>query len=53
MHFAGAMLHEGHTQSLFLLFGCAYGLAALCWLAVDVTRPLRVKDEGGRWRDDS
>jgi ACS family glucarate transporter-like MFS transporter len=46
MHFAGAMLREGHTQSLFLLFGCAYGLAALCWLAVDVTRPLKVKDEG-------
>jgi MFS transporter, ACS family, glucarate transporter len=57
MHFAGAMLHEGHTQSLFILFACAYGLAALCWLAVDVTRPLKIKDEAGRseirqWRDE-
>ncbi len=52
MHFAGAMMREGHTQSLFILFGCAYGLAALCWLAVDVTRPLQVKDEGGRMKDE-
>ena len=25
---------------MFILFACSYGLAALCWLGVDVTKPL-------------
>ncbi len=27
-------------QTMFLVFAGSYALAALCWLAVDVTRPL-------------
>ncbi|HUE14797.1 MAG TPA: MFS transporter [Planctomycetaceae bacterium] len=42
MAFAGFMLQRGHAVTLFVVFGCAYGLAALCWLAVDVTKPLRI-----------
>jgi sugar phosphate permease len=37
---AGACMHRGLDDLMFLLFACSYGLAALCWLAVDVTRPL-------------
>lgn len=40
MAFAGSMLHRGQTETLFIVFACSYGLAALCWLAVDVTKPL-------------
>jgi len=43
MAFAGFMLQRGHAVTLFVVFGCAYGLAALCWLAVDVTKPLRIE----------
>lgn len=39
--FAGRMLDQGQARLLFITFGCSYALAALCWLAVDVTRPLR------------
>jgi sugar phosphate permease len=41
MTFAGYMLKDGHGVALFLIFGCSYALAALCWFGVDVTRPLR------------
>ena len=34
------------SLQLFLLFACSYGLAALCWLAVDVTQPLVPKAQG-------
>jgi hypothetical protein len=40
MALAGAMLQRGHAELLFVVFACSYGLAALCWLAVDVTKPL-------------
>jgi len=40
MSLAGYMLHRGHSQALFVVFACSYALAALCWFAVDVTRPL-------------
>jgi hypothetical protein len=30
---------------LFLAFACSYALAALCWLAVDVTKPLVPRGE--------
>jgi len=40
MAFAGIMLHHNETELLFLVFAGCYGLAAFCWLAVDVTKPL-------------
>jgi MFS transporter, ACS family, glucarate transporter len=40
MSFAGTMLERGHSELLFIVFACSYALAACCWLAVDVTRPL-------------
>ncbi len=41
MALAGFLLKQGYAESLFVIFGCSYGLAACCWWAVDVTRPLR------------
>jgi MFS transporter, ACS family, glucarate transporter len=41
MAVAGKMLDAKYTTLLFVLFACSYGLASLCWLAVDVTKPLR------------
>jgi hypothetical protein len=38
--FAGIMLQRGESDLMFLVFTCAFILAALCWLAVDVTRPV-------------
>jgi sugar phosphate permease len=40
MAVAGRLLHRGLYDVVFVLFACSYGLAALCWLAVDVTKPL-------------
>jgi sugar phosphate permease len=37
---AGRLFHRGQDDVVFVLFACSYGLAALCWLAVDVTKPL-------------
>jgi sugar phosphate permease len=37
---AGRLLHRGLDGPMFVLFACSYLLAALCWLAIDVTRPL-------------
>jgi sugar phosphate permease len=37
---AGKLLQQGQAEWVFLLFACSYGLAALCWLLVDVTKPL-------------
>ena len=31
---------RGYDAVVFVVFACSYGLAALCWLAVDVARPL-------------
>jgi nitrate/nitrite transporter NarK len=42
MTFTGHMLKGGHSEVLFLIFGCSYALAALCWFGVDVTKPLRL-----------
>ena len=41
MAFAGWMMHRREIELLFIVFACSYGVAALCWLAVDVTKPLR------------
>jgi sugar phosphate permease len=40
MTFAGWCLKHGHQTSMFGVFALSYLLAALCWFAVDVTRPL-------------
>jgi MFS transporter, ACS family, glucarate transporter len=46
--FAGRLLDQANYDLMFLAFACSYALAALCWLAVDVTKPLvpRTKQEG-------
>src|SRR5262249_37642934 len=40
MAIAGWLLHRKLDDTVFVLFACSYGVAALCWLAVDVTKPL-------------
>jgi sugar phosphate permease len=40
MAFAGRLFHRGLDDTVFVVFACSYGLASLCWLAVDVTKPL-------------
>jgi sugar phosphate permease len=40
MRFAGALFDRGLDETVFIVFGCSYALAALCWLGVDVARPL-------------
>jgi sugar phosphate permease len=40
MAFAGACFRRGWDLPVFVVFACSYGLASLCWLAVDVTKPL-------------
>jgi sugar phosphate permease len=44
---AGRLLDQHAYDLMFLLFACSYGLAALCWLGVDVTRPLVPRTEQG------
>jgi sugar phosphate permease len=46
MAFAGACFHRGLDAVVFVVFACSYGLAALCWLAVDVTKPLVPRAQG-------
>jgi sugar phosphate permease len=41
----GALLDAGHPVLPFVLFGVVYFAGALCWLGVDVTRPLADPDE--------
>ncbi len=45
MGLAGRLLHRGLADVMFVVFACSYALAALCWLAVDVTRPLVPREE--------
>jgi ACS family glucarate transporter-like MFS transporter len=40
MALAGFLLKQGQEELLFILFAVGYILAALCWLLVDVTKPL-------------
>lgn len=40
MTVAGWLLNGQEYTVMFTLFACSYALAALCWLAVDVTKPL-------------
>jgi ACS family glucarate transporter-like MFS transporter len=44
MALAGKLLRAGDYNLMFILFACSYILAALCWLAVDVTKPLAVQE---------
>jgi sugar phosphate permease len=44
MAIAGRLLRQHQHEAMFIIFACSYALAALCWLAVDVTRPLVPKD---------
>jgi len=40
MTLAGRWLDLGDYQLMFIVFAFSYALAALCWFAVDVTKPL-------------
>jgi ACS family glucarate transporter-like MFS transporter len=40
MALAGALFKRDQDEVVFVVFACSYALAALCWFAVDVTRPL-------------
>ena len=42
---AGALFHRQLDNVVFMVFAGSYGLAGLCWLAVDVTKPLEPKAE--------
>jgi sugar phosphate permease len=44
MSFAGVLFHRGLDDVVFIAFACSYALGALCWLAVDVTKPLVPKE---------
>jgi len=46
MALAGWLLDQGKYELMFTVFACSYGLAALCWLVVDVTKPLVPRAEG-------
>src|SRR6266849_1958324 len=37
---AGFFFQRGQTGLLFVIYAASFGLAALCWLFVDVTKPL-------------
>jgi sugar phosphate permease len=47
MRFAGVLFDLGRDELVFVVYACSYVLAALCWLAVDVTRPLAPADQRG------
>jgi hypothetical protein len=44
MAFAGRLFHQGRADLVFIVFAGMYALSAVCWLAVDVTRPLETKE---------
>jgi sugar phosphate permease len=41
--FAGACFHRGQYDVVFIVFASSYFLAALCWLAINVAKPLVAK----------
>jgi ACS family glucarate transporter-like MFS transporter len=43
--FAGWCFRREMNTTVFIAFACSYALAALCWLAVDVTKPLVPRTE--------
>ncbi|HJT76685.1 MAG TPA: hypothetical protein VJ739_05740, partial [Gemmataceae bacterium] len=40
---AGYLFDAGHANWLFVLDGCSFAVACLCWLAVDVTKGIGEK----------
>jgi MFS family permease len=42
MAFAGVLFDQKLDDLVFVAFACSYVLGALCWLLVDVTKPLEV-----------
>jgi sugar phosphate permease len=40
MALAGRLLKQNRDEIVFIGFACSYVLAALCWLAIDVSKPL-------------
>jgi sugar phosphate permease len=36
----GRLFQADHVQAVFLIYACCFGLGSLCWLAVDVTKPI-------------
>ena len=46
--FAGACLHRGQYDVVFIVFAFSYFLAALCWLAINAAKPLVAKADGPR-----
>ncbi|MBI3822552.1 MAG: MFS transporter [Planctomycetes bacterium] len=45
MTLAGYLLERDAEKLLFILFACSYGIAALSWLLVDVTKPLAPRSD--------
>lgn len=45
MAFAGYFFRRSWDVPVFIVFASSYGLASLCWLAVDVTKPLIPKEK--------
>jgi sugar phosphate permease len=43
--FAGYCLRRHQYEVVFIVFACTYMVAALCWLAVDVTKPLVPREQ--------
>jgi MFS family permease len=41
---AGRLFDDKHPEWVFIIYGCSFALSSLCWLGVDVTRPITVKD---------
>jgi MFS family permease len=39
-YLAGALFEQGRAELVFLIYACSFGLASLCWLGVDVNRPV-------------
>ena len=42
---SGYLFGRGHPSWLFFIFAGCYACAALCWLGVDASRPLRAEPE--------
>jgi sugar phosphate permease len=46
MYIAGTLMKRDMDEVVFILFACSYVLGSLCWLLVDVTKPLVPRAEG-------
>jgi sugar phosphate permease len=42
---AGGLFARGQPDLVFLIFACSFWLGSLCWLAVDVTRPVVTREK--------